>query len=107
MLFKEYHAPMILSGRKTQTRRLWKRPMVKVGGIYSAQTGFCKPETAFARIRVLRLWKESLKAISEQDAKAEGYPSKAAFLNAFGAINHIPIVWVNDPVTCVEFEVVK
>ena len=37
MLFKKEHKEMILSGTKTQTRRIWKRPMVKVGGIYKAK----------------------------------------------------------------------
>jgi len=31
MLFKKHLIELILAGCKTQTRRLWKRPLVRVG----------------------------------------------------------------------------
>ena len=37
MLFRPEHKQMILDGTKTATRRVWKKPMVKVGGIYKAK----------------------------------------------------------------------
>lgn len=37
MLFKKEHKEMILNGTKTATRRVWKKPMVKVGGIYKCK----------------------------------------------------------------------
>jgi len=30
ILFKPYHAKLILEGKKTQTRRLWRKPRVKI-----------------------------------------------------------------------------
>ena len=109
MLFKAYHAPMILAGIKTQTRRRWKRPMVKVGGTYAAQTGFCKPETAFARIKVLRLWREPLGDISEEDSRSEGYENRELYLDAYCEINRLSRTHVDlgQVVTCIQFEVVK
>ena len=110
MLFKPEHVAPIREGRKTQTRRLWKRPMVKVGGTYWAETKMYKPESRFARLKVTRLWKERLGAISEADAKAEGYENADGYLIAFSEINHIKLGdWLRvlkQWVTCVEFEVV-
>lgn len=83
--------------------------MVKTGGVYWAQTGFCKPETRFARIKVVRLWREPLGDISEADAYAEGYPDRDAYLDAFCEINGINRVHVDltQVVDCVEFLVVE
>lgn len=104
LLFKPKHVPMILSGTKTQTRRLWKRPRVKVGGTYWASTKLFDQNARFARLRVVRLWREPLGAISEADARAEGYLSPEDYLFAFDSINgHVPTDTVVD---CVEFEVV-
>lgn len=98
ILFKPYHVPMILAGNKTQTRRKWKRPRVKVGNVYQARTAlFGKP---FAHLRVKRIHREKLKDISEAAARAEGYPSKMRFVEMwaknFGG--------VSDRVWVVEFE---
>ena len=111
MLFKSEHIKPILAGRKTQTRRLWKRPMVKVGGLYWAQTALFKSETRFAQLKVLRLWQEQLGDISETDSKAEGYASKRDYCIAFQEINRHSKTWeeqrMADPlVYCVEFELV-
>jgi len=38
MLFRPEHVKPILNGTKTQTRRTWKRPHVRVGGVYKAKT---------------------------------------------------------------------
>ncbi len=112
MLFKPQHVEPILNGTKTQTRRLWKKPMVKVGGLYWAQTQLFKPESRFARLRVTRLWQERLGDISEADARAEGYENSLKYFIAFREINHVKSVveWVNmrlSLVYCVEFELLE
>jgi len=113
MLFKPEHVQMILEHRKVQTRRLWQRPMVKVGGLYWAQTKLFKPDSRFARLRVTKLWREPLWRISQSDALAEGYESIGAYLEAFRTINQITSEWVwqmalqTPPVWCVKFEVVE
>jgi hypothetical protein len=107
MLFKIEHIAPILDGTKTQTRRLWKRPMVKVGGLYWAQTALYKSESRFARLKVLRLWQERLGDITEADARAEGYPSRADYFLAFRRINRLSGDVFDLHVYCVEFEVVE
>lgn len=86
MLFKEQHMDMILSGKKTQTRRAWKRPMVKVGGIYKCKLQMLSKEY-FAKIKVLKLWQEHIDDCSEEDAIKEGYGCKAHFMKVFEEIN--------------------
>ena len=84
--------------------------MVKVGGLYWAQTALFKPESRFARLKVTRLWQERLEDISNYDAKAEGYESVETYLGAFLKINHISLpqeryMALSQQVYCVEFEV--
>lgn len=111
LLFKEQHVPMILSGAKTQTRRLWpKGCRVKAGNVYQARTKMLDSKATFARVKVLRVWQEYLENISEADAKAEGYQDRLAYLYAFYKINESKVPSnVNEKmlVWCVEFAVVK
>ena len=104
ILFKKEHVPLILSGRKTQTRRLWKRQRAKVGSIHLAKLKMLSKEY-FARIRILKVWQERLSHLSTEDALKEGYPSRAHFLAKFWEINGITSsqiwLWV------VEFELLK
>lgn len=86
LLFKHEYVAPILEGRKTQTRRLWIRRMAVPGAFHWAQTGYGKPETRFARLEILRVWQEPLGDISEADSRAEGYDSRADYLNAFHRI---------------------
>ncbi len=135
LLFKAECVPMILSRKKTQTRRLWKKPRVKVGSIqkcysgglpiskckvcegYGYQTPKCRACNGtgllqpFARVKILRVWQEYLTSISEDDAHAEGYESSKVYLDAFCHINHIEsaklAMLVYDPtVYALEFKLV-
>ena len=111
ILFKEAHVAPILSGRKTQTRRLWKQPRVKVDNVYQARTRMLDKSSTFALLRVKQvrtMWK--FDDITPEDAWAEGYDSVGEFLAAFRAINRWTWNQVSvgdDPITVVEFEVVK
>lgn len=104
LLFKPQHREPILEGRKTQTRRLWKRPRVRVGAEHWATTQLFDSNAHFARVRIVALRQELLGEITTRDAKAEGYASINRFLDAFFEINGShgtrTLVWV------VEFEVV-
>ena len=111
ILFKEQHVPLILSGRKTQTRRLWKHgSRVKVGNVYQARTRMLDKSSTFALLRVKQvrtMWK--LDDITPEDAWAEGYDSVGEFLAAFRAINRWSwnqLSLGDKPITVVEFEVV-
>lgn len=104
ILFKPEHVPMILSGRKTQTRRRWKRPRVRVGSIHEAKTGF-KKDDVFARIRITGLRQERLGDISDEDVYREGYDSREALADVWRRIHGLdpdPNEWV----WVVDFEVV-
>lgn len=104
MLFKPKHKEMILNGTKTATRRNWKKPMVKVGGIYK-----CKLKTLskkyFAKIKVIKLYKQRLREMTLRDVKKEGYSSLKEFFDVWSRINGI--VHFHQEVDVVEFEVIQ
>ena len=104
LLFKPEHVELILSGQKTQTRRLWPHGCrVKVGNVYQCRTRMMDKASTFARIRVKRIWREQLGEIQELNAHEEGYPSRAAYIEAFRRINgHAALDTV---VWAVEFEI--
>jgi len=103
ILFKAHHAPRILEGRKTQTRR--KGPLRwRVGSVQQCRTSFY--EEPFAHVRILRRWRERLGDISEADARAEGYGSREAYFLVFRAI-HRDYCSLDEVVSCYEFELVE
>jgi len=100
ILFRPENVPLVLSGRKTQTRRRWKRPRVKVGSVHQAKTGFKKDEV-FARIRITGLRQERLGDISPEDVYREGYDTWDEFAAVWRRIHGSApdpdeIVWVVD-----------
>ena len=104
MLFKPEHKQMILNGKKTATRRAWKKPMVKVGGIYKCKLKMLSKEY-FAKIQVTKLYKQRLHEMTLEDAKKEGYNSIGDFEEEWIKINgHI---WRMQEVYVIEFMVVK
>lgn len=97
MIFKQWQ--QVLDGTKTQTRRLMKegdwplhqapgyaelpieavydnrrRLRWKVGQTYAVQPG--RGKKAIGRIRLTRIRRQRVQDISEEDAKAEGCPSR-------------------------------
>ncbi|HHW45053.1 MAG TPA: ASCH domain-containing protein [Desulfotomaculum sp.] len=74
ILFKPEHVEPILSGCKTQTRRLGKKRW-KVGSVHQCRLNYrAEP---FACVRVTAVRRERLDNITEEDARREGYPSVA------------------------------
>ena len=86
ILFRKEHIEPILAGTKTQTRRAWEKPRARVGTVHLAKTRMLSTEY-FARLEILAVYQERLGDISEEDAIAEGYPSREAYLEAFARIN--------------------
>lgn len=110
LLFKEQHIPLILSGQKTQTRRLWpKGKRVNVGSIQQARTKMLDSKSTFAYLEIKRVWQEELNDISHADAQAEGYDTGGEYIQAFMKINRIPPSKFDEALTmklwCVEFVV--
>ena len=105
-LFKQEHVEPILNGTKTQTRRIWKRRRAVPGSLHWAQRDLT-PGSRFARLRVLRVWQERLRSIGHEDANAEGYPHRLAYLAAFKQISGHKMRVTNPVVWCVEFELVE
>ena len=104
MLFKPEHKKMILEGKKTATRRVWKKPRVKVGGIYKAKLKMLSKDY-FAKIKVTNLFKQPLAEMTQQDFEKEGYPQPNDFIFIWSQING---GWDrNMVVDVIEFEVVK
>ena len=104
ILFKTAHIKPVLSGRKTQTRRIWKKPHVRVGSLHKAKTQMLS-KGYFALLRITGLRTEKLGDITEEDAKAEGGHTVKEFQQVWRDING---EW--DPkikVCVVEFEMVK
>jgi hypothetical protein len=72
MLFRPEHVEPIISGRMTQIRKLWDRPMAKIGSIHKAKTALFSKDY-FASIIITGLRREKLGAINIEDALREGY----------------------------------
>ena len=107
ILFRPRHKAMILNGTKTQTRRLWPHgKRVNVGSLQQARTKMLDAKSCFATLHIDRVWQEPLGKVSESDAKAEGYPSRDAYLHAFAEINRLSYA-AAEPITvwCVAFHV--
>lgn len=103
MLFKEHHIKGIIAGVKTQTRRDWKRCMVKVGGIYLVKKQMLSKEW-YAKIQVTGIRRERLGDISTVDAFKEGGYTVAEYICEWKAINGD---WTPDlEVYVIDFELV-
>jgi len=104
ILFKPEHVAPILSGRKTETRRYWKKFRVNVGSIQLAKTQMISKEY-FARLEILDRWEEALGDISPRSISNEGYDSLEGYKAVLEAINKRP--WDdNEVVKVVKFRVV-
>ena len=86
MLFKPEHVEPILSGRMTQIRKLWDKPMAKVGSIHKAKTALFSKDY-FASIIITGLRTEKLGAITIEDAMREGYDDLASYKEGWKKIN--------------------
>ncbi len=102
ILFKHQHIFPILTGLKTQTRRTWKKPRVKVGSIQKAKTEMISKHF-FARLRVLAVYTQKLGDMTEQDAYEEGGYTLRGYKEVFQRINRF---WDDNIVVfVVKFEV--
>jgi len=90
ILFQKEHVQSIREGAKTQTRRISStgKKRWKVGAVHLAKTRMLSGEY-FAKLEILAVYPEAILNISEEDARAEGYPTRHAYLAAFCRINKL------------------
>ena len=103
MLFKKEHVEMIKNGTKTQTRRVWKKRMVKKNGIYKVKTNMLSKDH-HCKIKVLHVGEDCLYNMGPDDFIAEGYTNANEFWKVWEEINGNTD---NMKVTVVTFELVK
>ena len=86
LLFKPFHIDPILSGLKTETRRMWKKPRANVGAIHRCQTQMFTKDY-FAQVKILKVYQERLGDIKRSDYRDEGGCTKETFIKAWTGIN--------------------
>jgi hypothetical protein len=100
MMIFQHTLDRVLSGEKTQTRRVVQKGEYILGGIVMTEDGRVKYRTGWdyaiqpgrgqrsvARLLVKSIRWEPVAAISEADVKAEGFASRADFLAAWESIH--------------------
>jgi hypothetical protein len=101
-MFKKEFLPLILSGRKTQTRRSHRR-LLRVGQTYSVQVNWTR-STGYS-IRILDRYYQKLGEVSEAEANKEGFNSleelKEAWIKITGQWN------LNQEIVAYEFKITK
>ena len=112
MIFSLKSIEDILTGKKTQTRRLvkdqeWFSPVTlsvytdramgrlkwQVGRTYAVQPGRGKPQVA--RIRILRIWREDVRRIKLGDISAEGFSWFGEFWQVWCGFHDPGADWAN------------
>jgi hypothetical protein len=102
MMFQRDLLDLVISGRKTQTRRLHKHALKK-GRIYTVKRSWI--ETTGEYIRITKVYPQKLGDVSEEEAVKEGFSGLDEFRDAWIRINGS---W--DPemeVTVYEFELAE
>ena len=84
MMFKKDLLDLVVSGRKTQTRRLHRR-VLKVGRIYSVKRNWFNCTGDY--IRMVRVYRQELGDVSEEEAVKEGFIGLDEFRSAWIRIN--------------------
>jgi hypothetical protein len=84
MMFKRELLDLVISGKKTQTRRLHKR-VLKVGRIYALKRSWI--EFTGDYIKIIRVTRQKLSEVNEDEAGKEGFGSIEEFQKAWIRIN--------------------
>ena len=109
MFFTKENIELIRQGSKTETRRIWKKPHVRIGKTYQCRTSrYAKTPEDSPYIKITAMRKERLGEITPEAARKEGFKPDGAQLEKFWAL------WVklhgswnpDQEVYVVDFEVV-
>ena len=79
-MFKKEFLPLILLGRKTQTRRVHSR-LLRVGKVYSIQVN--RTESTGYYIKIMDRYHQKLGEVSEAEAYKEGFNNLNEFKEAW------------------------
>ncbi|GBC73579.1 hypothetical protein HRbin04_00982 [archaeon HR04] len=82
LLFNRCLVEPILTGRKVETRRVWKRCLVKPNRVYTASTDYSR-DGIFARLYIKYVKRQRLGEMSDEDAMLEGFSSLEEFKNVW------------------------
>ena len=105
LLFKKWFIPQILAEAeplKNTTRRGGKLRW-RVGAIHTFKTNY-NNDSAFAKAKILRVYRQHLFDMTEDDAFREGFWSLEEFKKAWIQING---TWINEEVWVIDFVVVE
>jgi uncharacterized protein YqfB (UPF0267 family) len=76
--FKKEYKPLIISGRKTQTVRVWKKCTLREGRVIKSP--------GLGRLRIDEIAQIKLKDLTEEDARLDGFDSRAEMLSVLKKI---------------------
>ncbi len=76
--FKKEYKPLILSGRKTQTVRIWKRCWLREGQVVNSPY--------LGKLRIESVTELKLSDLTQEDARLDGFETKAQMLDALRRI---------------------
>ena len=109
MIFTKENIELISHGLKTETRRIWKKPHVKVGKTYQCRTSrYAKTPEDSPYIKITAMRKERLGEITPEAAKREGMDSGLKVFQFRELWVKLHGLWDPDQeVYVIDFEVVK
>ena len=109
MIFSPENIELIREGKKTETRRIWKKPHVKVGKTYQCRTSrYAKTPEDSPYIKITAMRKERLGEITPEAAKREGMDSGLKVFQFRELWVKLHGLWDPDQeVYVIDFEVVK
>ena len=109
MFFTKENIELIRQGSKTETRRIWKKPHVKVGKTYQCRTSrYAKTPEDSPYIKITAMRKERLGEITPEAAKREGMDSGLKVFQFRELWVKLHGLWDPDQeVYVIDFEVVK
>ena len=109
MIFTKENIELIRQGKKTETRRIWKKPHVKVGKTYQCRTSrYAKTPEDSPYIKITAMRKERLGEITPEAAKREGMDSGLKVFQFRELWVKLHGLWDPDQeVYVIDFEVVK
>ena len=109
MIFSPENIELIREGKKTETRRIWKKPHVKVGKTYQCRTSrYAKTPEDSPYIKITAMRKERLGEITPEAAKREGMDSGLKIFQFRELWVKLHGLWDPDQeVYVIDFEVVK